>query len=135
MEGAKIDYQSVLKINPKNKLAKKELSEIEARLHQKVKWTFERPKSASKLKPKAIKISEKNKPESSNDENNKVVQNTAKLVNPIEIEKEPEKTEPSKNENTENIPRTIELVEENSSNSILNPQKPQVNIDEPKIEG
>ena len=44
-------------------MAKKELNEINQRLNQKVKWTFTRPKNASKITSKLIEIKEKNKEE------------------------------------------------------------------------
>ena len=108
----------MLKINPKNKLAKKELAEIEARLHQKVKWTFERPKSASKIKHKIISIAEKNKPEKfqqSNSEDDQTAKSDEKstvisknIVENIEgSEQEENKTE---NNITENIPILIEEI-------------------------
>merc|ERR1712050_780251 len=63
LEGSKKDFLEVLKNNPSNKLARKELSEIEKRLNKNIKWTFEKPKDASVIKPKMIQINEKNKPE------------------------------------------------------------------------
>ena len=118
LEGAKLDYQAVLKINPKNKLAKKELAEIEARLHQKVKWTFERPKSASKIKHKIISIAEKNKPEElqqSNSENDQRAKSDSTVISKNVIENiEGSEQEKIKTENniTENIPILIEEIED-----------------------
>ena len=109
----------MLKINPKNKLAKKELAEIEARLHQKVKWTFERPKSASKIKHKIISIAEKNKPEKfqpSNSEDDQTAKSdsTENSKNVIENIENSEEQNRNKTENniTENIPILIEEIED-----------------------
>jgi len=120
LEGAKLDYQAVLKINPKNKLAKKELSEIEARLHQKVKWTFERPKSASKIKHKIISITEKNKPEKfqqSNLEDDQTAKSDSteismKVIENIENWEEENNKNKTENNITENIPNLIEEIED-----------------------
>ena len=109
----------MLKINPKNKLAKKELAEIEARLHQKVKWTFERPKSASKIKHKIISIAEKNKPEKfqpSNSEDDQTAKSdsTENSKNVIENIENSEEQNRNKTENniTENFPILIEEIKE-----------------------
>lgn len=101
----------MLKTNPKNKLAKKELAEIEARLHQKVKWTFERPKSASKIKHKIISITEKNKPEKfqqSNLEDDQTAKSDSTEISKNVIEK----IENTGKNITENIPILIEDIED-----------------------
>lgn len=62
LEGAKIDFLAVLKVNSSSVGAKKELADIEKRLHQSVKWTYERPEKTSKLPFKMINITETNAP-------------------------------------------------------------------------
>lgn len=60
LEGSQKDFIQLLKQNPNNKMAKKELKEINERLHQKVKWRFDRPANASKITSKRIPIKEMN---------------------------------------------------------------------------
>ena len=62
LEGAENDFKAVLKMNPKNREAKKTLEKINNRLKTKVAWTLERPKNASKIKFEGVDILEKNTP-------------------------------------------------------------------------
>lgn len=113
LEGAKVDYLAVLKLNPNNKMAKSELTGIKERLNKEVKWSFDRPKQPSKIKPKVIQVRERNKPENTTTEENKpetaIYENVPKIE---EIVQEPTdfKIEPCSQEDTEESSQSIDAA-------------------------
>ena len=60
LDGAEMDYRAVLKLEPNNKAAKKQLAALKERLHQNVKFTFDRPENCSKSKLTHVPIREIN---------------------------------------------------------------------------
>ena len=110
LEGAKLDYLAVLKQNPNNKMAKTELTGIKERLNKEVKWSFERPKQPSKIKPKIIQVRERNKPENTSTDTSRHETVTGEKVPKIEeIIQEPDlKTQECSKEETQDYFQPID---------------------------
>jgi len=60
LDGAEMDYKAVLKLEPSNKAAKKQLALLSERLHKSVKFTFERPENCSKSRLVQVPVREVN---------------------------------------------------------------------------
>jgi len=60
LDGAEMDYQAVLKLEPANKAAKKQLAMLRERLHQNVKFTLDRPENCSKSRLVEVPVREIN---------------------------------------------------------------------------
>jgi len=80
LEGAEKDYSELLKLDPKNRAARKEIEALKKRLHKKIKFTTERPENFSKTKLREIKIKEINKPQNVIDKENEEKRLNRKII-------------------------------------------------------
>jgi len=137
LDGAEMDYKAVLKLEPNNKAAKKQLALLSERLHKNVKFTFERPENCSKsrlvqvpvreINNKHIKsigeVGQKIKEEEIKRQSSKETENITEETNaetskvpsrePTEVQVEPEpKTEPKIEPKIEPKSEDVEAVNE-----------------------
>jgi len=114
LEGAEKDYSELLKLDPKNKAARKEIEALKKRLHKKVKFTTERPENFSKTKLKEIKIKEINKPQNVIDKENEEKRLQRKIIEEkiaqAKKEEDLKKTETPKLPNKSELPKTESTV-------------------------
>merc|ERR1712131_575247 len=100
------DYSELLKLDPKNKAARKEIEALKKRLHKKVKLTTERPENFSKTKLKEIKIKEINKPQNVIDKENEGKRLQRRIIE--EKIAQAKKEEELKKTETHNLPNKSE---------------------------